>query len=153
MREITEVLQLNDYNIPQICKECGGVMIFKGVGEYQCEKCKALDYDDYGKVRNYVEVHRGATAAEVEAATNVKQRKIRNMLKEGRLQVSADSKVFMRCEMCGQSIRSGRLCSDCEIKYHRKLEDHLREMHRKDIQGTSMTRGEASGAKRYKRDK
>ncbi|MCH5272009.1 MAG: hypothetical protein J1E83_14920 [Lachnospiraceae bacterium] len=153
MRDLSELLQLNDYHVPQICKECGGVMVFKGVGEYQCEKCKALDYDDYGKVRNYVEVHKGATAAEVEAATNVKQRTIRNMLKEGRLQVSADSKMFLRCEMCGQNIRSGKLCPDCETKYHRKLEDKLRDMHRQNMHGTGMVQEEASGAKRYKRDK
>lgn len=153
MRDLSEVLQLNDYHVPQICKECGGIMVFKGVGEYQCEKCKALDYDDYGKVRNYVEVHKGATAAEVEAATNVKQRTIRNLLKEGRLQVSADSKMFLRCEMCGQSIRSGKLCPDCETKYHRKLEDKLRDMQRKNLQGIALLQEEASGAKRYKREK
>lgn len=153
MREISEVLQLNDYHVPQICKECGGVMIFKGVGEYQCEKCKALDYDDYGKVRNYVEKHRGATAAETEAATNVTQRTIRHMLKEGRLQVTADSKVFLKCEMCGKNIQSGKLCTDCEIKYHRKLEDQLREMHHNNMHGVGLIRGESSGEKRYKRDK
>lgn len=153
MKEIMEVLQLNDYHVPQICKECGGVMIFKGVGEYQCEKCKTLDYDDYGKVRNYVEKHRGATAAEVEAATNVKQRTIRHMLKEGRLQVSADSKVFLKCEMCGKMLTSGKLCTDCETKYHRKLEDKIREMNRKNMHGAGMIKEGASGEKRYKRDK
>ncbi len=25
---------LEKYNVPRVCKECGGVMIFKGVGEY-----------------------------------------------------------------------------------------------------------------------
>ena len=152
MREISEVLQLDDYHVPQICKECGGVMIFKGVGEYQCEKCKALDYDDYGKVRNYVEKHRGANAAEVESATNVKQRTIRHMLKEGRLQVSADSKVFLKCEMCGCKIISGRLCPDCEIKYHRKLEDKLRESHHNNVHGAAMMKEGASGEKRFRRD-
>lgn len=150
MKEIMEVLQLNDYNVPQICKECGGIMIFKGVGEYQCEKCKALDYDDYGKVRNYVEVHKGATAAEVEAATNVKQRTIRNMLKEGRLQVAPNSKTFLHCEMCARNISSGRLCSDCETKYHRKLEDKLRKIQMSNIRGVAVIQEEASGAKRFR---
>ncbi|MCH5275188.1 MAG: hypothetical protein J1E65_05065 [Lachnospiraceae bacterium] len=153
MRDIVEVLQLNDYHVPQVCKECGGVMVFKGVGEYQCEKCKMVEYDDYGKVRNYVEEHRGATAAEVEAATNVKQRTIRNMLKEGRLQIAPDSKIFLHCETCGKSITSGRLCAECETKYHRKLEEQIRETHRQKMHGTGMVHEEASGAKRYKRDK
>lgn len=153
MKEIMEILQLNDYNVPQICKECGGVMIFRGVGEYRCEKCKAVDYDDYGKVRNYVEQHKGATAAEVEAATNVKQRSIRNMLKEGRLQVAPDSRTFLHCEMCGKNISSGRLCTACETVYHRKLEDKIRKMHQQTMQGFSMIKEEASGEKRFKRDK
>ena len=37
---------LDMYNIPRVCKECGGVMVFKGVGEYHCEDCGAVDYDD-----------------------------------------------------------------------------------------------------------
>ena len=152
MREIMEVLQLNDYHVPQICKECGGVMIFKGVGEYQCEKCKALAYDDYGKVRNYVEKHRGANAAEVEAATHVSQRTIRNLLKEGRLQVAPNSTSFLRCEMCGNNIFSGRLCPDCEIKYHRKLEDKIRKSQH-NMRGVALAHEEASGEKRFRRDK
>ena len=46
---------LDMYHIPRVCTECGGVMIFKGVGEYHCEECGAVDYDDYGKVRGYIE--------------------------------------------------------------------------------------------------
>ena len=35
------------YNRPLVCEECGGIMIFKGVGEYQCEKCRHVAYDEY----------------------------------------------------------------------------------------------------------
>lgn len=153
MREDRELLQLNDYNIPHTCKNCGGVMIFKGVGEYQCEDCKAIDYDDYGKVRKYVEEHKGATAAEVAAATKVTQRSIRNMLKEGRLQVAPNSRAFLNCEMCGKSISSGRLCAECETKYHRKLEEKVRQMHKKDMHGVAMGHGDATGEKRFKLDR
>ena len=70
------------YHIPRVCKKCGGVMIFKGVGEYHCEDCGAVDYDDYGKVRMYIEEHHGATAAQIEDAVGVSQRAIRQMLKD-----------------------------------------------------------------------
>ena len=56
---------LDAYNIPRVCKECGGVMVFKGVGEYRCEDCGVVDYDDYGKVRCYIESNKGATAAQI----------------------------------------------------------------------------------------
>ena len=44
-----EAFGVVSYNRPYICKECGGIMVFKGCGEYACENCRAKDYDDYGK--------------------------------------------------------------------------------------------------------
>ncbi|MDE6318136.1 MAG: hypothetical protein K2M22_00155, partial [Lachnospiraceae bacterium] len=83
-----ELSSIATYNRPTYCAECGGVMVFKGVGEYQCEACGFLDYDDYGKVRNYIEKHIGANAAEASKATGVSQKAIRDMLKEARLEIA-----------------------------------------------------------------
>ena len=47
------------YNRPSVCSVCGGKMLFVGVGEYHCERCKNVEFDDYGKVRNYIEEHKG----------------------------------------------------------------------------------------------
>ena len=107
-RELVEMSQLNR---PTYCEKCNGVMVFKGVGEYKCEDCGNLAYDDYGKVRNYIEQHSGATSAQVSAATGVSQKAIRDMLREERLEIAANSAVFLKCEICGVSIRSGRFCS------------------------------------------
>ena len=63
-------------------------MIFKGVGEYHCENCRHVEYDDYGKVRLYVEKHRGATSSEVSMQTGVSQKAIRQKLKENNLNQS-----------------------------------------------------------------
>ncbi len=81
------------YHVPRLCKECGGVMIYKGVGEYRCEDCDSLDYDDYGKVRLFIEKHRGATAMEIESYTGVSQRIIRKLLRDGRIEVAAEHVV------------------------------------------------------------
>ena len=150
MSKERDMLSFDDYHIPKVCTNCGGVMIFKGVGEYQCEDCKALDYDDYGKVRLYIETHKGATASEIEDAIGVKQRSIRHMLKEGRLEVAPDSKMFLRCEVCGKSIRYGRFCQECEINYHRQLEEKQRQKNIK-MQGFGLGMEESSGEKRFKR--
>ena len=104
-----------DYNRPLLCSKCGGVMVFRGVGEYRCEDCKSVDYDDYGKVRRYLEEHPGANTAEVSSNTGVSQKSIRQMLKESRLEIADSSSVFMKCERCGISIRSGRMCPKCEM--------------------------------------
>lgn len=122
-----EALGITNYNRPYICDNCGGLMEFKGCGEYECEDCHTKGYDDYGKVRNYIELHRGANAAEIEARTGVTQKSIRQMLKESKLEIAADSVAFMRCEICGENIRSGRFCPKCEASYHKEKEKKMRE--------------------------
>ena len=144
-------LNANPYNRPMECAKCGGVMIFAGVGEYHCEDCDAVDYDDYGKVRNYLEAHRGATAAEVEMFTGVSQRTIRNLLKEDRLEISADSVAFLRCEICGRNIRSGRYCPKCLTDSNRRMEEEQRRKRSAKMQGHSMQQQSQEGAKRFNR--
>lgn len=143
-------LNENDmYHRPIVCEKCGGVMIFKGVGEYHCEDCKFVAYDDYGKARLYIEKHHGATAAEVEMHTGVAQKTIRQMLKENRLEITMDSATFLKCEVCGAGIRGGRLCSKCEKDYHLRLEDEQRSQ--KKVHGFGKATPEEEGAKRFRR--
>lgn len=143
---------LDAYHVPRTCRECGGVMIFKGVGEYHCEDCGFVDYDDYGKVRMYIEDHKGATAAEIEKEVGVAQRTVRRLLKDGRLEIAEGSKVYLRCELCGKQIRSGQFCPDCEIKVHRNLEEKQRETMRKVAKGFGMDQKGEEGQRRFVRE-
>lgn len=126
MEKIRTLLGLDDYHTPTICRKCGGIMVFRGVGEYQCEDCRYLDYDDYGKVRNYIEDNRGATTFAIEQGTGVSQRTIRSLIREGRLEIASDSKTFLKCDVCGTQIRSGHLCPTCESNMHRSFENNQR---------------------------
>lgn len=149
-----ELLDISNLNIPTFCEKCKGVMIFKGVGEYKCEDCGHLEYDDYGKCRNYIEKNPGATTAQVSAGTGVSQKSIRQMLKDQRLEIAANSHAFLKCESCGARIRYGRLCKECELKYHRELESDARaHKPHANMSGFSaeVHKGE-EGAKRFKRD-
>lgn len=148
--DVERLLRPDAYNIPRECGICGGVMVFQGLGEYRCEKCGQLAYDDYGKVRNYIEEHRGATAAQIEEAIGVSQKTIRRLLKEGRLEVTENSRTFLRCELCGKDIRSGTYCPECETKMHRSLEEKQREINRK-IQGFSAAQKNEEGQRRFMR--
>jgi len=136
------------YHRPIYCPKCGGVMVFKGVGEYHCEDCGYVDYDDYGKVRLYVERHVGATASEVEEHTGVSQKTIRQMLKEHKLEVTKDSAAFLKCEVCGAPIRGGRLCEKCEREHHLRMEDEQRRQRR--MQGFGKALEEEEGMKRFR---
>ena len=148
-----DLIDKSKLNIPTYCEKCGGVMVFKGVGEYKCEDCGCLDYDDYGKARNYIEKHPGATSAQVSAATGVTQKAIRGMLKDERLEIAANSSVFLKCEICGTEIRSGRFCRKCEATYHRNLEEKARAHRNANLAGfgTELQKGQ-DGAKRFTRD-
>lgn len=102
--------------IPKVCPDCSGNMVYKGLGEYVCEKCGYQVFDDYGKVRNYIEQHPGATQAEVAMNTGVSQGKIRQLLIEERIEVAPNSPIFMHCALCNAEIRSGKYCEACAQK-------------------------------------
>lgn len=151
-------LILDKYNRPTICEDCGGAMSFVGVGEYVCEKCGYVAYDDYGLVRNYIEEHKGATTAEISAFTGVSQRTINDMLRDERFEITSDSKVFLKCKGCGKEIRSGLYCPVCEklaeaAETRRILEKEKAER-KKNIQGVGVDKipTTADGAKRFHRN-
>lgn len=145
----------NDLNRPTLCKSCDGVMIYNGLGEYQCEDCGWKDYDDYGKVRNYLDQHKRANVAEISDATGVSHKSIRDMIKEKRFEIIENRGGYLRCEMCGTNINSGRLCPDCEMLYHRKLEAEARRERQSKTKMAGFgegTKGE-KGSKRFTRER
>ena len=147
-------LELDDYHVPTECELCGGTVTFKGLGEYKCDYCAHLMYDDYGVVRRYLEKHKGSTVIEISDATGVPQSQINYMLKEERLQVSDSSRVFMQCEGCGKKIKSGRYCPVCEKLAMAAKAKKEREAHKKQMAGYSANPmvGE-EGAIRFKRER
>ena len=145
-------LEKDELYKPMLCPKCGGHMKFQGLGEYICETCSEVFYDDYGKVRNYLEDHRGATAYEISQETGVPQRSIRKLIHEERIEVSENSKVFLQCKICGKNIRIGEICDSCKKK---KEEQELRikkEKRKTNISGYGRVRGE-EGSKRFRREK
>ena len=141
-------------HVPRECEECGKTdMKYMGIGEYKCEDCGHIMYDDFGIVRNYLEVHKGATQSEVSKATGVAMETIRQFLKEERLEITAGSGVFMACEICKAPIRSGRYCEACAKKVDemRRSEAANAHMKKNSMHGFGMTRAGESGAKRYTR--
>ena len=73
------------------CKECGGQLNYRGLGQYECEECKNIEYDDYGKVRAYLEEHPCALQGEVSKATGVPANRIRALLLEERIEIASGS--------------------------------------------------------------
>ena len=133
--------------IPDACSKCGGELKYTGLGEYICNDCGNLEYDDYGKVRAYLEKNPGASQGEVVKATGVPGNKIRALLKEERIEVSSNSSVFLHCEMCGADIVSGRLCRECSKKVSRNKDAEKKS--NSGIRGYSVTNNNSSGEMRF----
>ena len=93
-----------DLSEPTKCEKAGIHIKYNGIGEYECEECRFKMYDDYGKVRNYLEQHPGATATEVSEMVGVTNQKIRRLLKDDKIQIAPGSATFIYCEKCGTGI-------------------------------------------------
>ena len=141
------------YDVPTVCKNCGSVLVYRGLGEYRCEKCKEQDFDNYGKTRNYIEKHPGASAVDIEKNTGVSKAAIREMLKESRFEIVEGAKSFLRCEGCGKEIRSGRYCQECEKDIHLRIEQQQREKLRENLHGYALNQGGQEGQGRFVRKK
>jgi hypothetical protein len=66
------------------CPVCGHSLEYKGLGEYFCSNCNENVYDDYGKVRKFVEEYPAASLVQIEEATGVDKNKIRDMVRDGK---------------------------------------------------------------------
>ena len=96
------------------CRKCGKIFTYLG-GSPICPNCKQLDEVNFKKVKDYLYDNPKASLTQVSEDLEISLEKIRRFLKEGRLEiVSDDGNLFLECESCGKSIKSGRYCDECE---------------------------------------
>lgn len=96
------------------CRKCGKIFTFMGRSP-MCPSCRQADEDDFKKVKDYLYDHPGASLNQVSLDLVISVEKIKRFLKEGRIEiVSEEGKMFLECESCGKSLKSGRYCSSCE---------------------------------------
>ena len=109
MNDIEKLLLTNK---PTKC-ECGGKLFHIGGGKYECEKCGNLVLDDFGKVKQFLEENGTMSIMAISQCTGVSIEIIESLLKDGRVEISENSKYFLGCQKCGCAIRSGCFCIDC----------------------------------------
>ncbi len=85
--DLSGLLREEEYNKPTNCSKCGKFLKYVGVGEYKCPECGFTEYDDYGKVRAYLEANPGSTVVQVEAATGVPQKIIYKLVSDDKIAV------------------------------------------------------------------
>lgn len=110
---------LNDR--PVYCSKCKGKLFFQGSGAYKCEDCGNEDYDDFGKIKNYLDKNGISTTYDVHMNTGVSIDVINVLLRNGRLEIPDGSGVYIKCLNCGCSIRYGKYCPACASKLIKNL--------------------------------
>lgn len=109
MNDLERMLIINK---PITC-ECGGKYFHFGGGKYKCQNCNEITYDDFGKVKKFLDENGPMPILAISSATGVSSEIIEFLLKDGRVEIIEGSKYYLQCSKCGCSIRSGRFCVDC----------------------------------------
>ena len=104
--------RLRKSNLKVSCEKCGAPLKSIRSGQYQCIECGAIEYDDFGKIRKYLDEHGPASKEEITAATGVSKGVVIDFLKQQRLIVSGKGNNV--CVLCGARIAAGTLCADCK---------------------------------------
>lgn len=105
------------------CKRCGKFFVNDGVPSKYCHLCILLDNEDFEKIRDFLYENGAATALEIEQNTGIPVKRIEGYLREGRLEIPANSPIFIKCELCGKEIRTGKYCDECTLKVSKGLND------------------------------
>lgn len=87
--DLNGLIRGNSEDKPVNCSKCGSFLKYKGLGEYICEDCGFKEYDNYGKVRAFLEKNPGANVVQVEAATKVPQKIVYQFVSEGKLDIKS----------------------------------------------------------------
>lgn len=78
----------NGEDKPTLCRLCGAMLDYNGLGEYVCPDCGHIEYDTYGVVRAYLEKFPGSNVVQIERATGVPRHKINKLISDGRFNVT-----------------------------------------------------------------
>ncbi len=99
------------------CRICRRVFQYPGYGAQICPMCKKEDNEMFERVKNYLRDNPGSTLYVTAEACEVEESRIREWLKEERLEYTGTGETGLTCEHCGRPIRSGRLCDECRMSF------------------------------------
>ena len=71
---------------PTRCSVCGGPVTYRGRGTYECQDCKNIDLDDFGRIDQYLEANGPTSAPVISRALKIPIAKVRDLIAQGRLE-------------------------------------------------------------------
>ena len=97
-------------------------------GPSVCPKCRKLEEEMFQKVKDYLRKNPGAEMHRIAEETEVSVALIEKFLRQGRLEVTADSPIRLSCERCGVEITSGRMCAKCQNEIQGEINEVRKEL-------------------------
>lgn len=127
------------------CKLCGRP--FQSYGMPFCPSCNQSLEDQYKLVKEYLYDNPNAAIETVVEETGVPEKIILYYLREGRLQM-ANASGILRCEQCGASINSGRLCDKCMGKLESRIVQPMQAKMAREMEARRKAEWDAESAGR-----
>ena len=90
---------------------------FQSQGNKVCPNCLGKMDEYFFKVRDYLDDNPDASIDKVSEETEISQRVIMYLIKEGRVIMKGEGKAFddtLTCEICKIPIFEGRICEKCK---------------------------------------
>lgn len=102
------------------CKFCKKT--FRGFSNL-CPTCADELDKKYIIVRNYLDRNRESNIHNVATETEVDEKSLLYLIREGRLALRGEPGGTITCMKCGVPIQSGKLCEKCKVDLVRNLEN------------------------------
>ncbi len=102
------------------CRSCR--KLFQYIGSPICPSCVDEEERLFKAVRNFIYENPSSSIDEIREETGADSALISRWLREGRLILSAENAALLKCEACGQPIRSGRYCEACTASMKGQLQ-------------------------------
>ncbi len=96
------------------CQKCKKMYELISINNKYCPDCTRREYERYISVRTYVKENPGITVTQVSEDLGINVSVIIKYLKEEKLEISGNSNTFLRCQSCGEQIKTGTHCSSCK---------------------------------------
>lgn len=127
-------MSANSMNRLDNCPRCGRLYI-----RYQqplCPQCVEKREQDFSRCRVYLRENPDTKMKELSEATGVSVRDIIQFIIEGRLILTKENpNMFYHCERCKKPIRKGRLCSNCEQRLTKEVNELVQKDQKQDPLG------------------
>jgi len=111
------------------CRDCRRLFNYLS-GIQLCPDCRERQEDKFQEVRCFLDEHPGAGVQQIAECCAADEIQVVQWIRDGRLNLVNDLDPFVRCEHCGEVIKSGRYCERCRREFLvelRQMEAGLRK--------------------------